>query len=67
MAQTFHPVTPVECTPGTTGSWQDVDLDSYVADLGSDVTGVLLHCVDSTGSSGAMGFRKNGSTDDRYD
>jgi len=40
MVQTFHPVTPVECTPSTANSWVDVDLDSYITGLGTDVTGV---------------------------
>ena len=65
MAQTFHPVTPVECTPGSAGSWQDVDIDDYIADLGADVTGVLLHYENTYTSSKEIGVRKNGSTDDR--
>lgn len=66
MAQTFHFVDPVECTPGTASSWQDVDLDSYVSGLGSDVTGVILHVVNTHASTSyAIGFRKNGSTDNR--
>jgi len=66
MAQTFHPVTPVECTPGSASAWTDVDLDSYVSGLGSDVTGVLLHFANNNSSSDYYaGMRKNGSTDDR--
>jgi hypothetical protein len=66
LAQTFHFVDPVECTPGTASSWQDVDLDSYVASLGSDVTGVLLHVVNTNATTSySMGLRKNGSTDNR--
>jgi len=71
-SQTFFPVTPVECTPGTANSWQSVDLDTYVSGLGSDVTGVILHIVDNYPTYGqgfyrAVGFRKNGSTDNRTD
>jgi hypothetical protein len=64
MAQTFYPIDPVEVTPGTTGSWQDVDGSTYGVPEGA--TGVVLH-VENTSSVSAYGFglRKNGSTDDR--
>lgn len=62
----YNPITPVECTPGTAGSYQDVDIDNFIADLGSDVKGVQL-MIYNTGSSGyAVSVRKNGSTDDIY-
>jgi len=55
---------PVDVTPGTTGSYQDVDLDTYIANLPSDVTGVILR-VENTSTEAGYGFaaRKNGSSD----
>lgn len=64
MAQTFHPVTPVDCSISADATWTDVDLDDYVSGLGSDVTGVLLRC-EADGFL-QVGWRKNGSTDDRH-
>lgn len=63
----FKPITPVDCTPGTAGSFQDVDIDSYIADLGNDVKGVQLMLI-NTYPSGELSaaVRKNGSTDNRY-
>lgn len=71
-SQTFFPITPVECSPTAINSWQSVNLDTYVPGLGSDVTGVILHVVDNYPTYGqgfrrAVGFRKNGSTDNRTD
>ncbi len=64
MAQTFYPITPVEVTPGTAGSWQDVNVSAYVP---SGATGVLLHLANTHASTEyALGLRKNGSTDNRY-
>jgi hypothetical protein len=63
MAQTFFPIDPVEVTPGTAGSWQDVDASGSVP---AGATGVILHCVDTSSNAYALGLRKNGSTDDRY-
>ena len=66
MAQTFFPVTPVRCTPGTANDWIDVNLDDYFSGLGSDVTGVIIHAVNTLYVLGeAFGLRKNGSTDNR--
>jgi len=69
MGQTFHWIEPVECSPGSTGTWIDVDLDSYVGGLGADVTGVLLYLWNSNGGGTLWNFgvRKNGSTDNRHD
>jgi hypothetical protein len=54
-------ITPVEITPGSAGSWQDVDVSSYVP---SGATGVVLHIVNKeTTISIYAGYRKNGSTD----
>lgn len=65
LQQSFYPITPVEVTPGTAGSWQDVDVSAYVP---AGATGVILHCVNnSTNTARYFGFRKNGSTDARTD
>jgi hypothetical protein len=56
-------ITPVNVTPGTAGSWQDVDVSSYIA---SGSTGVILHVVNIKGDTVYQcGIRKNGSTDAR--
>jgi hypothetical protein len=62
MAQSFYPITPVNVTPGTAGSWQDVDCSSYIADGAS---GVILHFVNAGGVARVMAGRKNGSSDNR--
>jgi len=58
------PVTPVEITPGTAGSWVDVDVSSYV-DAGN-TAGVFLEVVCPAAYTWSVGVRKNGSTDDFY-
>jgi len=64
MAQTFYPIAPVEVTPGTASQWIDVDVSGSVP---SGATGVILHIVNtSTTTDYALGLRKNGSTDNRY-
>lgn len=50
-----------DVTPGTTGSWQDIDVSDKIP-AGS--TGVICEFV-STTTVGNVGLRKNGSTDDR--
>lgn len=62
MAQTFYPITPVEVTPGVSGSHQDVDCSSYIAE---GATGVILQIVNLQSYGREVGLRKNGSTDDR--
>jgi hypothetical protein len=58
-------VDPVECSPSTTESWVDVDLDNYVSGV-SGATGVLLLLIaGTTGVMGTLSARKNGSTDAR--
>ncbi|MCW3992756.1 MAG: hypothetical protein NWE79_08595 [Candidatus Bathyarchaeota archaeon] len=47
-------------TPGVTGSWQDVDVSSYVP---GDATGVIILIQRKTTGSGSAGIRKNGSSD----
>lgn len=56
-------ITPTEITPST-GSWLDVDVSAHIPE---GATGVMLHILDveKYGSSHVVGFRKNGSTDDR--
>jgi hypothetical protein len=61
MGVTF--ITPVDVSPGTALSWQDVDVSSYIP---SGSTGVLLHLVNIRGDTNYVcGLRKNGSTDAR--
>jgi len=56
-------LTPSEITPGTASSWVDVDVSASVP---SGATGVILHINNSIASGDyALGFRKNGSTDNR--
>lgn len=53
-----------DVTPGTTGSYQEVDLSGY---SGDDSVGLALfyHIVNSTGRQ--LGMREKGSTDDYYE
>jgi hypothetical protein len=61
--QSFFYIDPVRVTPSVADSWQDVDVSSYIP---ARATGVILH-YDMTGASVGeeIGFRKNGSTDNR--
>lgn len=59
MAMIF--ITPVEITPGATG-WQDADLSAY---LSAGASGAILHFVNTTATAYAVGWRKNGSADNR--
>lgn len=61
-------VTPmIEVSPTSYGSYQNVDVDSYVGGLGDDVTGVILRIVNTNGTSNySWSVRKDGSTDDIY-
>jgi len=53
----------VDVTPGTTGSWQDVDVSAHIP---AESTGVILfHCRTATNTI-RVGVRKNGSSDDYY-
>lgn len=56
----YTPITPVDVTPGTTGSWQDIDASSYIAE---GATGVCCHVVVTVDDNKRGGIRKNGSTD----
>jgi len=51
-------ITPVDVTPGTVGSWQDIDVSSYVS---AAATGVMIRAT--TVGTGRIHWRKNGSTD----
>ena len=54
----------IEVFPAAYGSWQDVDVSSYIP---TGATGVILYIESySTGGSALMGIRKNGSSDSYY-
>lgn len=55
-------ITPVEVTPSSASAWVDVDCSTLIA---SGATGVILHIVSTSGTP-ALGIRKNGSTDNRF-
>ena len=59
MAITY--ITPVDVSHATEDTFTDVDVTAYVS---ASATGVILH-IDNTNY--IHGFRKNGSTDFRYD
>ncbi len=59
MAVTW--VAPSEITPASTG-WQDVDVSGSVP---ADATGVIVHLANPTGNTVSVGWRMNGSTDNR--
>jgi hypothetical protein len=53
--------TPIDISPGTTGSWVDVDLSS---DIPSGATGAIVQFLNEDGSTDhLLGVRRNGSTD----
>jgi len=60
MAVTW--ITPTEITPGAAGAWTDADLSALIP---AGATGVLLHIVNTSGTTYTCGWRKNGSTDAR--
>ncbi len=51
---------PLEVTPGSTGSWADVDVSGTVP---SGATGVILQMVNTAGTAYHYGCRNNGSSD----
>lgn len=56
-------ISPVEVTPGTAGAWTDVDVSAYVP---AGATGVILQFdIDDGVLAQNVGFRQNGSTDNR--
>lgn len=56
-------ITLADVTPGTSGSWVDVDCSSHVP---ADAVGVILRLRNTnTGAARQCGTRKNGSTDTR--
>jgi hypothetical protein len=64
--RTFHWVTPIAIAGSSTTTWVGRDLDTYVAGLGADVTGVLLYVYnDSASTAYSIGFRKKDSADNR--
>ena len=62
----FVRVTMSDCTPGTTGSYVDIDA---VTDHGvdADATGVWVRNYLDSGTLRSFDVRKNGSTDEFYD
>jgi len=58
-------IDPVTVTIVPYGSYVSIDLDSYVSDLGDDVSGVILEIVQGS-NEGSVYWRKYGSTDDYY-
>jgi hypothetical protein len=50
-------------TPGSTGSWVDVDVSSYVP---AGATGVILQVVNNTGGNYMYGVRYNGQTSETW-
>jgi hypothetical protein len=53
---------PIDVTPTDDGTYQDVDVTSYV----SNASGVLLRVSHADTSARSFALRKNGSTDDYY-
>ncbi len=56
-------ITPVERSNHLGAGWRNVDVSG---DIPATATGVILHFHNTTGNSDQIGFRKNGSTDDRH-
>jgi hypothetical protein len=52
---------PQDISPGTAGSWTDVDVSAYIP---SGATGVILQWSNPTATDYVYGVRNNGSTDD---
>lgn len=68
MSEQFIPVVWVSktITVSAPGVWEAVDLDTFIADLPSGVTGVALRVRNTNASNNyTYGARKNGSTDTR--
>ncbi len=60
-------ITPADISPGTTGSYQSVDITAQVgADAGS-VAAVHLRVFNNSAGNLSVGVRATGSTDDEYD
>jgi len=55
-------ITPVDVTPASSPGWVDVDCSGSIP---SGATGVILHINNLTWSYSGIGWRKNGSTDNR--
>ncbi len=64
MAVTFL-ATPAAYTP-TTAGWFTIDLSASPASIPAGATGVIIHYYNSSSAARYIGFRKYGSTDDRY-
>ena len=56
--------TPQSVAPASLSEWIDVDVSAIVP---ANATGVIIHAYNSNWTTDyAIGYRKNGSTDDRY-
>jgi len=65
MAEEYVPVDPINITPASSKSWLDVDLDTYIASLPPNVTGVAIRVLNASSGGCPAGVRKDGSTDAR--
>jgi hypothetical protein len=64
MAEQYVAVDPVSVTLSSTGAYEEVDVDDYIASLPAGVTGVALRVINTHTSAMGYRYRKNGSTDD---
>jgi hypothetical protein len=67
MAEQYVAVDPVSVTLSSTGAYEEVDVDDYIASLPSGVTGVALRVINTHTAPVGYRYRKNGSTDDLSD
>ena len=67
MAEQYVAVDPVSVTLSSTGAYEEVDVDDYIASLPAGVTGVALRVINTHTAPVGYRYRKNGSTDDLSD
>ena len=61
-------ITPVDVTPTADSTWNDVDITSHVGADAGNIAIAILEIVNTHASlTYDVGFRKNGSTDERFD
>jgi len=56
-------ITPVNVAHAVDATWTDIDVTAHVS---VNATGVILHVVSNVAGDVNFGYRKNGSTDNRY-